>query len=108
MITPKIFTDWESVVSPHTTTDGVPTLFHQGLGARKLEIVDVDDQEHLPLLMPEAATPRVNGRKPNGLKVAFTMRFLVAPRIRMSVKGKDKRTDRVPHILPRLRPLPPG
>ena len=95
MITSKIFTDRERVVSPYTTTDGVPTLFRQGLGSRKLEIVDVDDQEHLPLLMPEAATPLTTGRKSHRLKVAFTMSFPVAPRIRMSIKGKDQGTDKV-------------
>jgi hypothetical protein len=105
MITSKIFTDWERVVSPYTTTDGVPTLFHQGLGTRKLEIVDVDDQEHFPLLMPEAAAPLINGRKTQRFQMAFTMSFPVAPCIRMSIKGKDKRTDRVSHVLPRLRPL---
>ena len=96
MITSRIFTDCERVVSPYTTTDGIPTLFHQSLGIRKLEIVDVDDQEHLPLVMPEAAPPLIDRREPDGFEVAFTMSLPVSPRIRMTIKGKDKKTDRVP------------
>jgi len=108
MITSKVFTDRERIVCPNTTTDGLPALFHQGFGTRKLEIVNVDDQEHFPLLMPEATTPIINGRKANRLEVSFAMGFPVPPRVRMSVKGKDERTHRIPHVFPCIRPLFPG
>ena len=75
--------------------DGWSPNTHQSFGTRKLEIVDVDDQEHLPLLMPEAAPPFIDRREPNGFEVAFTMSLPVSPRIRMTIKGKDKRTDKV-------------
>ena len=88
MFTSEVLTDRERIVSPDTTTDGIPALFHQSLGTRKLEIVDIDGQEHLPFLMPEAAPPLIDRREPDRLKVVFTMSLPVTTRIRMSVKGR--------------------